>query len=194
MTALGSQPTITALDPYTAVVSGPPFTLQVEGSGYVNETQVLWNGNALPTTFVDSSHLTATVGAAQLAAAGNVQVTAQAAGGFASNAETFAVAAPAPAISSLSPAAVMVGSGAQTLVVDGSNFSAGAQVLWNGDPLPAEVLSPTRVRAQLPAALLVDAQTVGVSVRNGAPDERISAVVPFAVEENHPLYLPLMMR
>ena len=195
MTALGSQPLITALDPYTATMGAPAFTLMVEGSGYISGSQVLWNGTALPTTFVDGSHLTAAVDAAQVAAAGVVSVTVQGpVGGFTSNTALFVVAAPLPVINSVSPGSVMAGSAGSTLTVSGSGFSAGAQVLWNGDPLPTEVLSATQLRAQLPAALLVNGQTAGIAVRNGPPDGSISAAVPFEVQMARPLYLPLVKR
>jgi hypothetical protein len=197
VTALGSQPVITSLDPFTATVQGPAFTLQVAGSGYVSGTQVLWNGNALPTTFVDDHHLTAQVAASRLSAGGIVQVTAQAPGpgNFTANAVAFVVEAAAPAISSLSPASVLVDSGAQTLTVKGSNFAAGAQVLWNGEALATQVVNPTQLTAQLPAALFTVGQTAGVAVRNPPPLEDVSAAVPFEVQAlNQPLYLPLAMR
>ena len=76
-TALGSQPLITALDPYTATVNSAAFTLAVEGSGFVSGTTVLWGGNALPTTVIDEAHLTVDVGAAQLTAAGIIQLKAR---------------------------------------------------------------------------------------------------------------------
>ena len=86
-------------------------------------------------------------------------MTAKAPGpnGAASNAATFVVVGAAPAISSLSPASVTAGSAAQVLTVNGSNFAIGAQVLWDGSPLATEVLSPTQLRVQLPAALLANA-------------------------------------
>jgi hypothetical protein len=200
-TVLGSQPVITSLDPFTATAGGPAFTLQVEGSGYVSGTQVLWNGSALPTTFADEGHLAAAVGAAQLAAGGAVQVTAQApgAGGAASNAATFLVESAAPAISNLSPSSLPAGSAAQMLTISGSNFAAGAQVLWDGSPLPTEVLGTTQLRVQLPAALLANGQTAGVAVRNPPPDERISPPIVFEVLpqnqlRQYRLYLPLTAR
>ncbi len=201
VTVLGSQPVIASTDPFTASAGGPAFALAVEGSGFVSGTQVLWNGSALPTTFVDTEHLSVTVSTAQLAAGGAISVTAQAPGpnGAASNPATFVVVGAAPAISSLSPASVPAGSAAQALIVNGSNFAAGAQVLWDGSPLPTEVLSPTQLRVQLPAALLLSGQTAGVVVRNPPPDERISTPAAFEVVAGGQaspfgIYLPLMAR
>ena len=35
--------------------------LTVNGTDFISQTQILWNGNALPTTFVDSHHLQTTI-------------------------------------------------------------------------------------------------------------------------------------
>ena len=37
------------------------LVLTVTGTDFVSESQILWNGNALETTFVDSQHLTTTI-------------------------------------------------------------------------------------------------------------------------------------
>ena len=51
------------------------FTLTVTGEGFSPTSQVLWDGLSLPTTFVDSSSLTATVSPAELTMPKTVQVT-----------------------------------------------------------------------------------------------------------------------
>jgi hypothetical protein len=202
-TALGSQPVITALDPFSATVLGPSFTLTVTGSGFVSGTQALWNGSELPTTFVDDEHLTVQVATAQLDSAALVQVKTRgpAPAAFESNELPFVVAALQPEVTSLSPQSVLAESSALTLTVAGSHFAADAQVLWNGTPLPTQFISSTQVKAQVEAALLVNGQTVGVAVRNPTPDATISPVVPFEVQPNtdpdvppvNPrLYLPMI--
>lgn len=196
--ALGSQPLITALDPFSAIVGGGAFTMTVTGSGFVSGTTVLWNGAALPTIFVDAQTLSATVGAGQLAASGSVPIVARAPapGSFASNSATFVVAATTPAITGLSPASARAGSPALTLTVTGSNFAADAQVLWNGAPLATQVVSASQLTAQVDAGLLLNGQTAGVAVRNQQPDERISSSAAFVVapDTERRLYLPAIRR
>jgi hypothetical protein len=51
------------------------FTLTVNGSGFVSGSVVDWNGSPLVTTFVNSSQLTASVPAADIAAASTASVT-----------------------------------------------------------------------------------------------------------------------
>ena len=182
-TALGDQPFISAIAPYTATVNSAAFTLSIEGSGFASGATVLWDGSDLPTTFVDSAHLTAAVGAGQLNSAGAVAVSVRspAPGNFVSNKVSFEVEALPPAITSLSPASVPAGSPATTLTVNGSHFAADAQVLWNGAPLATQFVNPNQVKVQLAAPLLTFGQTAGVAVRNQSPAERISNAKPFEV-------------
>jgi hypothetical protein len=199
-TALGSQPVITALEPFTATVLGPSFPLTVTGSGFISGTVALWNGTPLPTTVVDGEHLSVQVGAEQIASAAVVQVKAQspAPGNFVSNEVPFLVEALTPVISSLSPGSVPAENPTLTLIIDGSNFAPDAEVLWNGTPLTTQFVSPTQVKVQIDAALLTNGQTVGVAVRNPQPDERISPAVSFEVQPNltvtSNLDLPLVVK
>ena len=196
--ALGSQPLIATLDPFSAVAGSTAFTMTVTGSGFISGTTVLWNGAALPTTFVDAQTLSVTVGAGQVAASGLLPVTARAPapGSFTSNSASFVVAARTPAITSLAPAGAQAGGPAFTLTVTGSNFAADAQVLWNGAPLATQVVSASQLTAQISAALIANGQTAGVAVRNQQPDARISSATAFVVTPgNGPrLYLPAIRR
>jgi hypothetical protein len=197
-TSLGNQPQLSAIEPYTATVGSAPFTLTVTGSDFVTGSSVLWNGTALETTFVDASTLTASVTSAQLSAATAVSVSVRspAPGNFTSNNVSFVVEAAPPAISSLSPASVRAGSPAVTLIINGSGFTATSEVLWNGNPLTTEFVSSNQLRAQLPANLLVNGQTAGITIRNPQPAEQVSPVVVFTVqpENSNRQYLPMIWR
>ncbi|HVN21996.1 MAG TPA: IPT/TIG domain-containing protein [Dongiaceae bacterium] len=56
-----ADPQITTVSPSSILMAADSTVLTVQGSGFVSGSQVLWNGNALKTTFVDSRHLQATV-------------------------------------------------------------------------------------------------------------------------------------
>jgi hypothetical protein len=56
-----SQPQVTALAPGTISGDMESVLLTVSGSGFAPQSQILWNGNALPTRFMDSGHLQTTV-------------------------------------------------------------------------------------------------------------------------------------
>ena len=51
------QPQIAALSPDTISSDVESILLIVNGSGFVTQSQIMWNGSALPTTFMDSRHL-----------------------------------------------------------------------------------------------------------------------------------------
>jgi hypothetical protein len=76
-----------SIDPATAEIGGASFTLNCHGSNYTESSVILFDGNALATTFVSAEHLTASVDPAA-AAAGAVPVTVKT-GALESNAQDF---------------------------------------------------------------------------------------------------------
>lgn len=195
-TALGIQPTISALEPYTAIVNDSPFTLTVHRTNLISGTTVLWNGNALPTTFVDDGQLTAQVSADQLNSAGSVTITTRSPDLFVSNDLSFLVRALAPMLTSITPTSLEAGSAGTTLTVNGANFATDAEVLWNGTPLVTQFVGTSQLTAQVDAALLAQGQTVGIVVRNTTPETQISNTAMFEVQPRalQRTYLPLIQR
>ena len=56
-----AAPQIASLSPNAISQNSASVVLIVIGSNFVPQSQILWNGNMLATTFVDSSHLEATI-------------------------------------------------------------------------------------------------------------------------------------
>ena len=56
-----ATPQITFLSPSAISAGVNSVLLTVRGTGFVPQSQILWNGHGLPTTFVDSQHLEATI-------------------------------------------------------------------------------------------------------------------------------------
>jgi len=54
---LGAQPQVTSLSPGTIPSDAESVLLTVVGSGFTSQSLIMWNGNALQTTFIDSHHL-----------------------------------------------------------------------------------------------------------------------------------------
>ena len=52
-----ATPQITFLSPNAVSAAANSVLLTVGGGGFVPQSQILWNGSALPTTFADSHHL-----------------------------------------------------------------------------------------------------------------------------------------
>jgi uncharacterized repeat protein (TIGR01451 family) len=68
-------PTLSGLSPASAAIGGADFTLTVSGSNFVPTSVVQWNGSARPTTFGNSSQLTATISGSDIQSLGNDNVT-----------------------------------------------------------------------------------------------------------------------
>ena len=89
-------PSITSLSPNQASSGGAAFTLTVNGNGFVPSSVVRWNGSARTTSYVSSTRLTASIGAADIASTGTAQITvvSPAPGGGTSGVATFVVGPP----------------------------------------------------------------------------------------------------
>ena len=56
-----SQAQITSISPGKIPRDGNSVPLTVAGSGFTPQSQIMWNGSTLGTTFLDSHHLQATI-------------------------------------------------------------------------------------------------------------------------------------
>jgi hypothetical protein len=56
-----AQPQITSLSPGAIPGDTTSVLLTVNGSAFAPQSQIMWNGSALPTTFTDSRHLQTTI-------------------------------------------------------------------------------------------------------------------------------------
>lgn len=112
-------PTISSLSPASGVAGGGPFTLTVNGTGFVSSSVVRWNGVNRPTTFVNSSQLRANISADDVANVGTVEVT---------------VFSPAPGGGLSAPKAFVTGQ-APTISVSATSTTTGGSItatLTNG--------------------------------------------------------------
>jgi len=88
---ISAAPTISSLNPTCASAGDIQFTLTVNGTNFDSTSIVNWSGAALPTNFVSSTELTATVSATRIATAGTFSITVVSPCGGTSNAITFPV-------------------------------------------------------------------------------------------------------
>ncbi|MGH9777778.1 MAG: S8 family serine peptidase, partial [Candidatus Acidiferrales bacterium] len=128
-------PTLTSMSPTSKLVGQGEFTLTVNGSNFLSNSVVRWNGSNRTTTFVNSGQLTATIPASDLTTAGINQVTVfnPTPGGGTSGGLNFAVNNPVPVLTSISdgvgdPTSTTAGGGAFTLTVNGSSFVSTSKV------------------------------------------------------------------
>jgi len=187
-----SVPILDSIAPVSVIAGAPDLQLAVTGSRFVQGSVVQWNGAARATTFGSANGLTATIPASDLASGGVIKVTVvnPPPGIGVSAARTFTVENPLPAIASLSPARVMVGSAATTLEVSGSGFVPTAVVQWNGTTRSTTFISATRLDATLLATDLATAGSYAVTVVNPAPGGGASAALTFTVDSTNPPVTP----
>jgi len=73
---------------------------------------------------------------------------------------------PAPTVSSINPTSATAGGANFTLTVNGSGFTSGASVRWNGSPRATTFVSGTQLTAAITAADLSSAGTATVTAMN----------------------------
>lgn len=181
-------PVLTSVSPTSAIAGEGDFTLTISGSAFVSTSSVQWNGAARTTEFVSRSELRAAIPAADIASAGTAQVTvfSPAPGGGTSTAVSFSIVNPAPTVSSLAPATIIVGSAAFDLAVNGGGFVTGSIVEWDGEPRATVFVSASQVRASIAATDVEAAGIVQVRVVNPAPNGGTSAELAFTIQNPVP--------
>jgi Domain of unknown function DUF11/FG-GAP-like repeat/Putative binding domain, N-terminal len=177
ITAPGANPpTVTSLQPATAVAGSAAFTLTVTGTNFVNGSKVSFNSAAATTTFVSASQLTAAIPASAIATPGSAPVTVtNPSNGGTSAALNFTITSatttpnPVPTATALQPASVTAGTGAFTLAITGTNFISSSVVNFNGSARTTTYVSATQVSAAVTAADIASAGMAQITVTNPAP-------------------------
>ncbi|HKZ78604.1 MAG TPA: IPT/TIG domain-containing protein, partial [Pyrinomonadaceae bacterium] len=181
-------PAATSISPTSAIAGNAGFTLTVNGTNFVSQSVVRFNGSDLPTTFVSSTQLTAQVSASNIQASGVFPVTVfnPAPGGGTSSAINLTVSpAPLPAINSLSPAALIAGGPDLVLTVNGTNFINSSIVRFNGVNRATTFVSGTQLTATILAADISSAGSFPITVFTPAPGGGTSNALNLAV--NNPV-------
>ncbi len=180
-------PKETSLSPSSITAGGTGFTLTITGTSFVSTSVVQWNGSARPTTFVNSTKVTAAITASDIANGGVVLVTVMnpAPGGGTSPSKNFNINNPGPTATSLAPNNATAGGATFTLTVNGTNFVPGSVVIWKGASLTSTFVNSAKVTASVPAANIATAGTVTVTVSNPKPGGGTSNPLTFSI--NNPL-------
>ena len=71
-----------------------------------------------------------------------------------------------PSITSISPTVATAGGAGLVLTINGSNFNSNSVVTWNGESLPASLVSSKQLTATIPATDIAQPETVFVYVYN----------------------------
>jgi len=150
--------------------SDPAATFQA-GPG-TNGSQVFQGPGATYYLYLPQGQTTAdfTINASAVATTVAANITASLFGSSQSATLTIGqnVPNPSPILTSIAPASMTVTLSNATLTVNGSNFVATSQVIWNGTPLATTFVSATRLTADMPAGTLVTPGVYPVQVFNPA--------------------------
>jgi len=176
-TVSSAAPTISSLNPGSATAGSAGFVLTVTGSGFNQTSTINWNGNTIPTTYLDSTQLNADIPASLIAASGSIPVTVATTSSGTSTAQNFTVNAPVPLVTGINPTTIYAGSGDTTLTVNGSNFLPNSIVQFAGNSRNTVFISATQLTASLAAADLASAGTCAITVVNPAPQGGTSNAV-----------------
>ena len=176
--------TLTSLSPLSVLAGSAATTLQASGTGFVPGAKVVFGATDLTTTFTSSTALEATIPAGVLVNSGSVpiKVVNPAPGGGPSTTISFTIANPSASIQAINPSAAFVGSAAFQLIVNGSGFIAGSNVLFNGAVLPTTFVSGNELHAAVAASSLTAAGDFPVAVSNPPPGGGVTAPVVFRVQ------------
>jgi WD40-like Beta Propeller Repeat len=184
---------VTFLSPSNISAGSPDFTITINGSGFVAQTYVTWNGKKLNTLVtLDSTKtivlsVTAVVSAALVAKPGTATVITQnpfsgAGNNGLSNPVTFIINAPpnpVPTLTSIAPATIAAcGTSCTNLTLDlqGTNFITSSdptqvsQVRWTAGATQTTLVTTsvtvTDIKATVPGSLISAAGTAMVTVFN----------------------------
>ena len=170
----------------SATVGAASQAVTINGTGFVSTSTVTYNGAAHTATDVSQRNAQKiTLSATDLATAGTypVVVTNPAPGGGASNAMSFTVGNPVPAITSISPGSATAGAAATTLTITGTKFLSTLTVSFNGVAHTTTYASATQLKITLSTSDLATAGIYAVVVTNPAPGGGASNSVYFTVNK-----------
>jgi hypothetical protein len=170
------MPAVSSISPAQVVAGGTAFTLTVNGSNFINESQVRLNGSQRPTTFVSNTQLTAQITADDILSGNTLALTVFNAvtGGGTSNSVNLTVNNPIPTVSNLTPSNVQAGGPNFTLTVDGSGFVNTSIVRFNGDDRPTTFVNSAQLTAEITATDIELAGTSPITVFNPPPAGGVS--------------------
>ncbi|HQY60254.1 MAG: hypothetical protein IPF92_26670 [Myxococcales bacterium] len=179
---------LTSVTPVSQLVGSGATAVSLVGTGFLSTTSVMFNGVAIGSTYVDATHMNATIPAGSLTAVGDFPLTASnpPPGGGLSNPVQFRVQYAAPNLVSLAPSSAIAGSGPVVVSLNGSAFYSASQVSFDGVASTTTFVSSSQLRATLTAAQLATGKVIAVRVSTPAPGGGTSAVQSFTVQNPGP--------
>jgi uncharacterized protein (TIGR03437 family) len=177
-------PTLTSLSPTSVMAGTAGFTLIANGSNFLPNSVVRWNGADRQTVSGGLTQLSASIPAGDIAAPGTAQVTVftPPPGGGTSAPLTFTITGnPVPVLGSLKPSSATTGGLGFLLTLTGTSFTSGAAVRWNGGDRPSNLTGSTQLVSSIQAADIAVGGVAQVTVVNPPPGGGASNALPFTI-------------
>jgi hypothetical protein len=176
------RPAIALVAPHSIAAGSAPMTLSIAGAWFRDGARVLVDGVPLPTRFIDSRHLSADIGAADVVTPGTMKLTVVNPGDLVSQEVPVAVtAASVPAIESAIPAVPLVVGTASTIGITGENFLSTSVAQVNGSDRPTTFIDDRHLTATLFPTDVVSSSTLQVAVANAGTRGGLSEAATLAV-------------
>ena len=140
-----TDPTLGSIAPTTAQEGSVQQDIYVKGANFFSTSQVLANGVAVPTIFLSSSLLRATIPSARLAAMGPLQILVRRQNGDISLPATLTINPSRPALVASSPDSVVGSAASVNVTLTGGYFSPSTAVFFNAQSVAASSGGSTRV-------------------------------------------------
>jgi hypothetical protein len=176
-----------SLNPTSAIVNSPTFTLTVNGHGFDSLSTVYFNDTAKTTTFVSDSVLAAEISTSDISVVGNYPVWVTDQWGT-SDTLTFEVIPHPPVLNSISPSLALTPDlfttpASFTVTAAGDFFTDSSQAYFNGQSKVTTFVSDTVITFQLNSSDISSAGEYPVWISNY---ESASDTMIFSVVDNPP--------
>lgn len=163
-------PIVASIAPSSTPVGSAALTLAISGTSFESDSVVQVGGSTVPSTYVSSTQLTATVPASAMTTAGQLSVVVLNGTQSSGSGVSLAVDNPTPTLTSISPSTLYAGATvAATVTATGTNFVSTSEVEFNGSPRPTTFVSSTQLTFQVTAADQAAISTATITVVNSSP-------------------------
>jgi hypothetical protein len=183
-------PTLTSLSLTSIAAGNPDFVLDFTGTGFIATSKINFGSVTLNPTSISPSQLSVVIPAAEVIGGGlfPVTVTNPGPGGGTSNAQTFTVINPVPALTALSQHSTVIDSPAFPLQITGTGFVPQSTVMFGSTMLTPSSVTPTLLTVLVTEAAITTAGngSTSISVVNPTPGGGASNSINFTIQNPQP--------
>ena len=183
---------VSAVTPSSVLIGSGDVPITITGTNFTPSSTVTAGTLQLAITAQSSTSITATIPESGSAYSYSLPVVVENPGTNLEYSNQFTVNfVGTPTIGSMSPSGAAVGSSDLTIQINGSSFTFGTTVLWNGEPLTTTYQYPYQISATIPASYLTTFTNASITVSTpidypSSQTAAVSAAAPFST------YLALM--